>query len=286
MPFFFVKQDCLRPPYQVQPTWNRSSHHPDHFLKGLTTEAAAKRRKRSWHARPSGARWPPASRPSRAPGYRGATFPCRMQIAALEAAISSQSGAPGATSKRSAWNEATARDHTEQQRQDRHDPSGAPKGPRRRPGHRRTSRGSDLHRHRRTPPRPSQRRPDRPEGRKTSGITRPIGPHTLRHAFITAALDGEVPLHETKKQPATPILVPPRSTTGAARTSTATPPTSSWPSSRADNRRAVSTPSGTSWACPIWIYRVAGDSRVQICLGAVARRVVAPWRRARRRPGG
>jgi site-specific recombinase XerD len=31
---------------------------------------------------------------------------------------------------------------------------------------------------------------------KRAGITKPIGPHTLRHAFTTAALDVGVPLRD------------------------------------------------------------------------------------------
>src|SRR5260370_8050795 len=45
---------------------------------------------------------------------------------------------------------------------------------------------------------------------RRAGITKPVGPHTLRHAFITAALDAAVPLgdvHEASPPPAplTPI---------------------------------------------------------------------------------
>jgi integrase/recombinase XerD len=32
-----------------------------------------------------------------------------------------------------------------------------------------------------------------------AGITKPAGPHTLRHAFITAALDAEVPLRDVQE---------------------------------------------------------------------------------------
>ncbi len=32
-----------------------------------------------------------------------------------------------------------------------------------------------------------------------AGITKPVGPHTLRHAFITAALDAEVPLRDVQE---------------------------------------------------------------------------------------
>jgi integrase/recombinase XerD len=31
------------------------------------------------------------------------------------------------------------------------------------------------------------------------GISKPVGPHTLRHAFITAALDAEVPLRDVQE---------------------------------------------------------------------------------------
>jgi integrase len=31
-----------------------------------------------------------------------------------------------------------------------------------------------------------------------AGITKPVGPHTLRHAFITAALDAGVPLRDVQ----------------------------------------------------------------------------------------
>jgi integrase/recombinase XerD len=33
------------------------------------------------------------------------------------------------------------------------------------------------------------------------GITKPVGPHTLRHAFITAALDAGVPLRDVQDAP-------------------------------------------------------------------------------------
>jgi site-specific recombinase XerD len=35
---------------------------------------------------------------------------------------------------------------------------------------------------------------------RRGGITKPIGPHTLRHAFITAALDAGVPLRDVQCQ--------------------------------------------------------------------------------------
>ena len=42
-----------------------------------------------------------------------------------------------------------------------------------------------------------------------AGITKPVGPHTLRHAFITAALDAGVSLRTCRKPPGTPIPGPP-----------------------------------------------------------------------------
>jgi len=34
---------------------------------------------------------------------------------------------------------------------------------------------------------------------RRAGINKPIGPHTLRHAFITAALDAGVPLRDVQE---------------------------------------------------------------------------------------
>jgi integrase len=34
---------------------------------------------------------------------------------------------------------------------------------------------------------------------RPEGITKPVGPHTLRHAFITAALDAGVPLRDVRE---------------------------------------------------------------------------------------
>jgi integrase len=34
---------------------------------------------------------------------------------------------------------------------------------------------------------------------RRAGITKPVGPHTLRHAFITAALDAGVPLRDAQE---------------------------------------------------------------------------------------
>ena len=67
--------------------------------------------------------------------------------------------------------------------------------PRRRPGHRRTPRRPDL-------PTPRRAAPDRhAAGRIVSrvGISKPVSPHTRRHAFITAALDAGVPLRDMQE---------------------------------------------------------------------------------------
>jgi integrase/recombinase XerD len=34
---------------------------------------------------------------------------------------------------------------------------------------------------------------------RQAGITKPVGPHTLRHAFITASLDAGVPLRDVQE---------------------------------------------------------------------------------------
>ena len=71
------------------------------------------------------------------------------------------------------------------------------------PGHRRTAR--------RTDPRPqwaaagpARRRPDRPPPARTAGINKPVEPHTLRHAFITTALDASVPLRDVQEAASRP----------------------------------------------------------------------------------
>ncbi len=64
-----------------------------------------------------------------------------------------------------------------------------------------------------------------------------VHPHMLRAAFIMAALDAGVPLRTCRPPPGTPTRERRRSTTGVARTSTATPPTSSSPSSREADQR-------------------------------------------------
>jgi hypothetical protein len=55
------------------------------------------------------------------------------------------------------------------------------------PGRRRTAAG------------PARRRADRPQGRAPRGLGKAVTPHTLRHAFITAALDAGVPLRDVRE---------------------------------------------------------------------------------------
>jgi integrase len=67
---------------------------------------------------------------------------------------------------------------------------------------------------------------------RKAGIVKRVGPHTLRHAFITAALDAGVPLRDV--QEAARLTRERRcDMTGAANPWTGTPPTSSPPSSPA-----------------------------------------------------
>jgi integrase/recombinase XerD len=67
----------------------------------------------------------------------------------------------------------------------------------------------------------------RPAARR-SGITKAVGPHTLRHAFITAVSTRAWTFAMSRSLPATPTRAPRCVTTEPARTSTATP-TTSWP---------------------------------------------------------
>jgi integrase len=68
---------------------------------------------------------------------------------------------------------------------------------------------------------------------RKAGINKPVGPHTFRRAFITAALDAGSRSETSKRQPATPI--PERRCTTTERGSLwiGMPPTSSRPSSPA-----------------------------------------------------
>jgi site-specific recombinase XerD len=65
---------------------------------------------------------------------------------------------------------------------------------------------------------------------RRAGLTKKISPHTLRHAFITAALDAGVPLRDVQEAAS---HADPRTTMRAAYPSTDTPPTSSPPTSPA-----------------------------------------------------
>ena len=60
-----------------------------------------------------------------------------------------------------------------------------------------------------------------------------VHPHMLRAGFIIAALDAGVPLVRSRSPLDMPTPAPPRCMTAAAKTWTATPPTSSWPLSPA-----------------------------------------------------
>ncbi|MGH3124167.1 MAG: tyrosine-type recombinase/integrase, partial [Streptosporangiaceae bacterium] len=68
---------------------------------------------------------------------------------------------------------------------------------------------------------------------RRAGIAKTITPHTLRHAFITAALDAGVPLRDVQEAPPLmPTLVPRCGTTGPAAALTGTPRISLPPTSR------------------------------------------------------
>jgi site-specific recombinase XerD len=59
---------------------------------------------------------------------------------------------------------------------------------------------------------------------RRAGVTKPIGPHTLRHAFITAALDAGVPLRDVQEaashsDPRTTMRYPPSTATPTVRIS-------------------------------------------------------------------
>jgi hypothetical protein len=66
---------------------------------------------------------------------------------------------------------------------------------------------------------------------RRAGITKPVGPHTLRHVFITAALDAGSRSATSRKPPRTPTRGPPSATTGPAEVLTGTRPVSSPPTS-------------------------------------------------------
>ena len=67
---------------------------------------------------------------------------------------------------------------------------------------------------------------------RRAGITKAVTPHTLRHAFITAALDAGSRCATCKKPPRTLIREPRCGTTGPGAAWTGTPPMSSPRTSR------------------------------------------------------
>ena len=68
---------------------------------------------------------------------------------------------------------------------------------------------------------------------RRAGIGKAVTPHTLRHAFITAALDAGVPLRDVQKPPRMLIREPRCGTTAPGAASTGMRPTSSPRTSRA-----------------------------------------------------
>jgi site-specific recombinase XerD len=82
---------------------------------------------------------------------------------------------------------------------------------------------------------------------RRAGIIKPVGPHTLRHAFITAALDAGVRCAMSRKPHRTLIRGPRCAMTVPAPRWTATPPTS-WPPTSPE-------PPGSplpDWYIPAW----------------------------------
>ena len=61
---------------------------------------------------------------------------------------------------------------------------------------------------------------------RQAGITKRISPHSLRHSFITAALDAGVPLRDVQEAASHADPRPPCATTAPDTASTDTPPTS------------------------------------------------------------
>ena len=90
-------------------------------------------------------------------------------------------------------------DRVAQGPQARHHAAGPARRPSNRPRRRRTPRRADLRRSR--PPATRSARGGRIVRRvaRRAGITKRVGPHTLRHAFITAALDAGVPLRDVQE---------------------------------------------------------------------------------------
>ena len=77
---------------------------------------------------------------------------------------------------------------------------------------------------------------------RRAGITKKVCPHTLRHAFITAALDAGVPLRDVRRPHPTQTRAPPCATTAPGPASTGTPPTTSPPTSPEQQGSSVAAP--------------------------------------------
>ena len=99
---------------------------------------------------------------------------------------------------------------------------------------------------------------------RKAGITKRISPHSLRHSFITAALDAGVPLRDVQEGPATPTREPLCAMTGEGAPWTDTPPTSSPPSPpapHAENGRKAPVAAAPPSLLLAGVSLLAGDSR-------------------------
>ena len=90
-------------------------------------------------------------------------------------------------------------DHNPRGRQGGDHPARAAHCPGDRPGHRRTHRRAGVPGRGRSATGQARRRPDRRKTARRAGIGKTVTPHTLRHAFITAALDAGVPLRDVQE---------------------------------------------------------------------------------------
>ncbi|HEX3962302.1 MAG TPA: tyrosine-type recombinase/integrase [Trebonia sp.] len=101
---------------------------------------------------------------------------------------------------------------------------------------------------------------------RRTGIGKRVGPHTLRHAFITAALDAGCRCATCRKPPRTPTRAPQCGMTRPGPTWTGTPPTSSPPTSPeppAELRHLrARRPARTSPGGPVPVFRTAKDRHV------------------------
>jgi site-specific recombinase XerD len=110
---------------------------------------------------------------------------------------------------------------------------------------------------------------------RKAGINKPVGPHTLRHAFITAAsFDAGVPLRDVQERQVTPTPGRPCATTGCGFPSTGTPRTS-WrrsspePPDRGNGPQAKRPSGGCGGHAPGSICR-AGTATRPVDLGGSA----------------